>query len=745
MKKIKKIILIIIILILPFFILRLIFFVFPYKDLDNFLKLPYSVKVVDRNNLTIQILPLENGERREYIENIPEIGKEIFIKSEDKRFYYHCGIDFFSLIRAFFINIKNKKIVSGASTISMQLSRMVSPQKKSISGKIFEMINALRIESKLSKKEILLLYFNSLTFGFNVKGVESGAKMFFGKSFDSLSPSEILILSLIPRNPAKYNPLNKQNKENIFKKAKEIKKNINLDIQDKDIEDAIDNAKSYNYEFYAPHFVYYIKKFIKNNDKIIKSSLDLNLNEIIQYKLKEYIDKYSHRRLTNGAVIVFDNYTGEILVYIGSKDFFNKEHNGEIDGIQVYNQPGSTLKPFLYALAIEKYKFLPSDILDDIPSFFGGEEVYIPKNFNNRFNGPVRLRVALGSSLNVPAIQTVVKVGVKNFVRQLIDLDFESIKNSKKGYGAGIAVGNAEVSLFEIARAFSIFVRNGEKIELTHLKQDKREFKHGKKIFSDYTSFIIADILSDPKARTIGFGVTNVFNTKFQAMFKTGTSNQFNNIWAFASTIDYTVGIWMGNFSGETVIGITGSAIPARLAVEILTILNNRKKQNKFFKPQGLITEIICPLSGKKLGKNCNSGVYEYFPPNTKLEECDWHKVENEKIKVVLPPIYNDYIDKIENAEIQFDSTLIKKEIKILFPNNNSTYYYDPGYGEEGQAIKFEIFCRDKNEKLKVYVNNNFYKELLFPFYFFFPLKRGEYNIEVKGKKDNDKVNIKIK
>lgn len=746
MKNINKIFLSIFIFIFLFIIVKIIFFIIPYKELDTFLKKPYSVKVVDRNNLIIQILPLENGERREYIDNISFFSKEIFIKSEDKRFYYHFGIDLLALCRSIMVNIKNKKVISGASTISMQLSRMISPQKKNILGKLLEIINAIRIETKLNKKEILLLYLNSLPFGFNVRGVESGAKFFFGKSYNNLNPAEVLILSLIPRNPSKYNPLNKQNKGNILKTAKKIKENIKLNISDSDINNAIDNAKSYNYEYYAPHFVNYIKKFIKTSNKsIIKSSLDLSLNEFAQNRLKEYINKYSNKRLTNGAIIVFDNYTGEILVYIGSKDFFDKNNSGEIDGVQVYNQAGSTLKPFLYALAIEKYNFLPSDILPDIPSFFGGEEVYIPKNFNNRFNGPTRLRVALGSSLNIPAVYTVVKIGVKNFVSQLIDLDFESIKNSKKEYGSGIAVGNAEVSLFEIARAFSIFMRMGEKIKLTYLKEDKREFKHGEKIFSDYTYFIITDILSDVKARSVGFGITNLFNLPFQAIFKTGTSNQFNNIWAFGSTTDYTVGVWMGNFSGETVIGISGSELPAKLCIEILDILSKKRKPYKLPVPKDIVQEVICPLSGKKIGANCPGSVYEYFKKGTKIDECNWHILKEGKIKVVLPYIYNHYIDKIENIEIKFDIPLIKKNVKIVSPNDNSVYYYDPTYSKENQFIKFELFCKDKNEKVYIYVNNNLYKEIVYPFYFFFPMKKGEYNIKSKVKNDSDEIKIKIK
>ncbi|HOV13340.1 MAG TPA: transglycosylase domain-containing protein [Spirochaetota bacterium] len=727
-----------------FILFRLTLFLIPYNDLSEFLDSPYSQVVTDRNGVILQVLPLTGGERREFIsfENIPKMSKMFFISSEDKRFYYHFGFDLISFCRALYTNIKNKTIVSGASTISMQLSRIVSPQKKSISGKFFEIINALRIESKLSKNKILELYLNSIPFGFNAVGVESGSKTFFNKSFLHLTPEELIILSIIPRSPQKFNPLT--SKEECIKLALETRKRIKFQTSEEEIIKSVRDAKSYNYEFNANHFVNFIKSdVVKEKKNIVNTSLDLKLNEYIQNSMRQHIDGYKQNRLTNGAVIVFDNITGEIVAYIGSKDFFDKSHSGEIDGIQVKNQPGSTLKPFLYALAIDKFNFLPSTILPDIISNFGGEEVYIPKNFNNRYNGPVRLRVALASSLNVPAVHTVTRIGVRNFVDLLIKLDFDSIANSKRSYGSGIAVGNAEVSLYELSRAFSIFVRNGKKLTLTYLKHDKREFKDGEKIFSDYTNFIVADILSDQKSRTLGFGSTTIFDTPFQAIFKTGTSNQFNNLWALGATRDYTVGVWMGNFSGETVIGASGSSIPLLLCVEVLKSLNKNKKITRFVAPKGVKKELICALSGKLLTENCNGGIYEYFNDEATLEKCNFHIKENGKVKLMLPPIYSNYIRKMENYDFSFSE--YNEKVKILFPNNNAKYFFDSTFTSEEQAIFFEIFSINKNGVVDIYINNSFYKSLKFPFSFFFPLERGKYKIDAVSKNDRDSINIEVK
>jgi len=716
----------------------------PYNDLKLFLNSEYSKTITDRNGLILQVLPISSGERREYMEfsKIPTMSKEFFISSEDRRFYYHFGFDPVAFFRTIFINIKNKSIVSGASTITMQLSRIVTPQKKSVFGKFFEIINAIRIEGKLSKNKILELYLNSIPFGFNAIGVESASKTFFAKSFVNLTPEELVVLSIIPRSPQKFNPIT--SKDQCIELATKIQKNIKFKIEPKDIVRAVKDAKSYRYEYNANHFVNFIKKDInKSNNSLYKSSLDLKLNEYIETNMRKQIDGYKQNRLTNGAVIVFDNFTGEILAYIGSKNFLDKENSGEIDGVQVLNQPGSTLKPFLYALAIDKYNFLPSDVLPDVISNFGGEEVYIPKNFNNRYNGPVRLRVALASSLNIPAVHMVTRVGVQNFIDSLIALDFESIKNSKRGFGSGIAIGNAEVSLYELTRAFSVFVRNGKKITLTHSKKDKREFADGKKIFSDYTNFIISDILSDQKSRTLGFGNTTIFDTPFQAIFKTGTSNQFNNLWALGASRDFTVGVWMGNFSGKTVIGASGSSIPLLLCVDILKTLNKDKKIMRFSQHKGIKKELVCSLSGKLITPNCPSGIYEYFREDDSLKKCDFHVKSGDKVKLVLPPIYSSFLKKIENDSFDFYDS--KKNIEILYPNNNSIYFYDPSLKGNEQAIFFEIFSKERDDIVKILVNDTHYKTIKFPFTFFFPLERGRYKVDAISKAYRDTITIEVK
>ena len=268
-------------------------------------------------------------------------------------------------------------------------------------------------------------------------------------------------------------------------------------------------------------------------------------------------------RISNASILVIDNKTGEPIVWAGNAQFFDEDHSGQSDGVLVRNQPGSSMKPFLYALALETDDehgnplFSPGTILADIPQEFGDEKLYIPSNFNNRYNGPVRFRVALASSLNVPAVYLLNTIGVDNYLNKLFELGFDSLKKSGKEADLGLALGAGEVSLKELVTAFAVFPRDG------------KDFNN-RQIYHSDTARIICSILSDKAARALGFGYSQTFQTDYPAIFKTGTSNQYQDIVALGATKQYTVGVWMGNFSGQTVVGKTGSSLPAWVAKNFL-------------------------------------------------------------------------------------------------------------------------------------------------------------------------------
>lgn len=743
----KKIIKIILIIILPFILFFIFLKLLPYPELKEFLNKPYSLRIYDRNGQIIQILTLPDGIRREHIplNKIPKLTQKIFIKSEDKHFYFHYGIDPMAVIRSFYFNMKNKRIVSGASTITMQLSRLVSPKQNNIKGKLYEAWNAIRIEAKLSKKRILELWLNSIPYGYRSIGISSACKSFFGKSLDELSTGETLALAVIPRRPEKYNPITGLNE--LTSKCFELSKSISLKTDFEEISKDLSDVKDYPWEQNAFHFINYITPQIKEKEYVggddIVTSLNLKMNNQLENLLRFNLNKNKRFRVSNGSILVIDNFTGEIICYIGSNDFKDVENSGEIDGIRILNQPGSALKPFLYSLALEN-GFTPNTILPDIPIDFGDENLYFPLNFNRRFNGPVRLRIALASSLNVPAVYLVSRLGVQPFIELLIDLGFDSLIPQKSSLGSGIALGNAEISLFEITRAFSTFPRGGQKNILTFRKNDKRKFADGERIFNQYTAGIICDILSDNSSRILGFGPNSILNTKFPAMFKTGTSNQFNNVWAIGATMDYTVGVWIGNFSGETVVGLTGNSIPAIICVEILELLSRDKKPEKFPLPEDIVEYEICPLSGQLRTENCSSGIKEYLQKDIVINNCEFHVKENNKVVLKYPSIFSSWA---RGKDKDFTPFINEEESypKIIRPNNNSVFFYDPNIPQGNQAIRIDIINDDNEETLNLIINNKFEKFLKYPFQYYFNLKRGKWIIEVKGKKNADKIDIIVK
>ncbi|MBQ3923448.1 MAG: transglycosylase domain-containing protein, partial [Spirochaetales bacterium] len=407
-KSIKIILIIAAVLIALTAVLRIIIYLFPSQRLAEFEQNQYSVRYYDRNGKLLRWTPAADGSWQTKItltQVPPEIIRSI-LKAEDRRFYWHGGTDIPAVLRGLYQNITGNRVVSGASTITMQLARLIYPHSGGMKGKLYETMMAHILEIKKSKKWILEQYINNIPFGYNTKGYAAAAEIYFGKALIELSPEEIAILCIIPRAPTKYNPFS--NKDNIRSAASLLLQRLRK--TDSNTDSAIDSILSemthITRVFDAPHFVNHLQNVINEEIspdefckiKSITTTLDIDLQHKIENIVTASVDRYRNSRLSNAAVIVL-NSNNEVVTYIGSRDFFNDEINGQIDGVQIKNQPGSTLKPFLYALSFES-SFSPEMILPDIPLNIGGEENYSPHNYNLRTNGPVRMRVALASSLN---------------------------------------------------------------------------------------------------------------------------------------------------------------------------------------------------------------------------------------------------------------------------------------------------------------------------------------------------------
>ncbi|MDR0465168.1 MAG: transglycosylase domain-containing protein, partial [Treponema sp.] len=633
----------------------------PYPQLEQFQSRPYSIRYYDRYGILLQITPLADGLRREKPDEIPQRVKDVFVFSEDKRFYSHPGVDVFAVIRALFQNISGGRRISGASTITMQLSRIIADNAyqpargQTLWQKTGEALNALRLETRFSKDKILEMYINSLPFGYNTEGAASAARTFFALDLAMLSPAQIFCMAVIPRRPGLYNPLeNPRNCEAAASMLQERFANnkkmaekwpLLAAIDERDFQFAIESSRRFQYPFELPHLIRLINTQLlsqggnaDNRLGEMRLSVDLSLQRYLEDAVAGNVTMYYSSRLTNGSAIVIDNDTGEILAWVGSADFFNNDAAGQIDGVLALNQPGSSMKPFLYAMALEN-GFYPSDVIADIPMTFGEVEIYFPQNFNNRFNGPMLLRASLASSLNIPAVYLLYRLSVRNYTKKLLTLGFDSIEHSAAQAGLGLALGNAPVSLFELVQAFSVFPRDGIYLPLTWEAQEGIKAQE-KRIYSSDTARLICSFLSDSSARVLAFAAGRNFMTTFPAIFKTGTANQYQNIVALGATVKYTAGVWMGNFTGETVLDKTGSSIPAAIVRDTLSALHraNTFTQSMDFKiPQDWQVRRICAVSGMNPTDACLSVINEYIHIHENKSDCTWHQIINGRIETIYP------------------------------------------------------------------------------------------------------------
>lgn len=704
----------------------------PYPELDTFLERPVSTRLLDRQGNLLQVLPLEEGLRREWValKDLPSYVVPIFLAAEDRRFYWHPGVDPAALVRSLATNASEGRTVSGASTVTMQLARMVRPRPATWQGKVQEVADALRLEAKLGKDRILEVWLNNLSFSFQTEGVASAGRFFFGKPPASLTSEEAAVLAVIPRRPARYSPL--LHPDEAAQAAHRLAAGSGLDdgvFPSRTLEAftaAARAARTDQGPRQAPHFV---RAFFRQGSEATRArrspelttTLDPDVQKALQASLELTVAPWASARLTQGAGVVLDNATGEVLAWVGSLDFDDAGNQGEIDGVTAANQPGSTLKPFLYALALEK-GFLPSSVLPDIPTDFGRDQVYVPMNFNGRFNGPVRLRVALASSLNVPAVWMLQRLGVRNFEEFLGRAGFTSLEHQKERLGVGLALGNASVTLAELTRGFSLFPRGGTVPDLRVVRSGAAA--EGTRVVAPATAALIADMLSDNPSRFLGFGHGRTMATPYAAMFKTGTSNQYQNVWALGATPRVTVGVWMGNFRGETIIGRTGSGIPARAVVLVLNQLARR--EDRFADPPGARRVTIDALSGGLATRDSPSVVQEWLPAGASLPPDPWHVRVGGRIETRYPAEYAGWLRQSRRTERV--SGGVQDDFAVLKPADGATFFYDPTIPPASQMIAVETTA-GPGSGLRVFVDGKDRGPLADDGTFWLPVQRGEFTL----------------
>ena len=529
------------------------------------------------------------------VHEVPDLLVDAFVYAEDRRFFAHGGQDWLARVAALSENIMTWTRVRGASTISEQVVRMIHERPRTYWSRWVEGWEAVRLERQFTKWEILEFYLNQVPFASNRRGVVQAARMFFDRDLTSLSDSEILALAVMIRAPSVLRPGQNETRlqESVIRLRDQLAKYSHNEQSDIKVQD-LDLNRS---ELYvdASHFVRYVQRNTKSAVSTIRTTLDAHLQSKLQQVLNSRIEDLSNRGVSSGAILVVDATNGEILTWASSPLDPTVDHSS-YDAVLIKRQPGSTLKPFLYSLALDKGWTAATQITDTPLAERNVDGIHHYRNYSNIHYGDVTLRNALGNSLNIPAVKTLRDVGEDEFLRALRKVGLYSLAKDSEFYGGGLALGNGEVSLYELVRAYLTFANRGLFRELTALSGAAKGTTE-RRVFSREIASLVSNILSDPTAREWEFG-NGILNFPFQTAIKTGTSNSFRDSWAVAYNNDYVVGAWMGNLNSRSMDGVTGAIGPAVVVRTAFDILNRQANPTQLWLSPLLKSYSICSDTG---------------------------------------------------------------------------------------------------------------------------------------------------
>lgn len=518
-----------------------------------------------------------HGEKNRKIvahDQLPNFARQATIATEDANFYHHIGIDPLSVIRALKVNIENNGILQGGSTITQQLARSAFLSKeRTLKRKFLEAIFALKIERHYSKDEILDQYLNEVPYGANAYGLETASETYFGKSARDLTLDEAAFLAALPKAPSYYSPYNTHGAETITRQKYIIGRMAELGfINEQERNSALEintlsKIKKPVQPIVAPHFVFYVleqleekygKEFVQTGGFEIYTTLNLDMQKLGEDVVAKGAAKNISRGATNAALVAVNPKNGDILTMVGSKDFFDKTIDGEVNIATSLQQPGSSFKPFAYATAFEK-GYQPETKILDAPTNFGPDgsgRNYIPRNYDGRFHGLLTMREALAQSLNVPAIKTLYLAGIDDTIAMAHKLGITTL-NERSRYGLSLVIGGGDVKLVDMASAFSVFANDGVKnparsiLKITDRNGNIIEESrlNPQRVLNDQIARKIDSILSDNKARTPIFGPKSplILSDGRPVAAKTGTTQEFRDAWTVGFTPQISVGVWAGN------------------------------------------------------------------------------------------------------------------------------------------------------------------------------------------------------
>ncbi len=685
-----------------------------------------SLTITDRHGEVLYESLAQSGARAEWLtaDNLPQHVVAATLVAEDRRFRWHAGVDPIAITRAMVHNIRALRVVEGGSTITQQVAKLLlQSRSRSLKEKAREAILAARLEHRYTKNEILALYLNLAPYGNRIHGVARASRAYFGCAPEQLTPAQAAFLASLPQRPSAFNPL--RDPQAARPRQQRILASMKLPS------DELQRAQREELRFtptnqpvLAMHFV---ERFGKRSGRTtLDAKLQRTVLGIISAQRANLLEHGAH----SVAVAVLDNKTGEWLAWEGSGDYFGKDFGGAIDGVITPRQPGSTLKPFTYALAFESGRS-PATVLADVPSHFPtGEDgvVYTPRNYDGRYRGPLRARAALAGSENVPAVALLHQVGSESFLRLLRNAGFIGLNRTAEYYGLGLTLGNAEVTLEQLIRAYATFARGGVPVGRRGQLVSKR------------TAFWITDILSDPDAREYAFGSGGSLDFPFPVAVKTGTSQAYRDNWTVGYTREVTVGVWVGNFDLQPLHGSSGvtGAAPIFNGVMLAAVKHVRGELpigdvTPIVAPPADVEEVeICALSGARPSTYCPAIRKEWLATTEAARFCAWHHDGT----IDWPAEYRAWVRATQPAA-PMPATRHASVFRIANPPDGATYLIDPTLRSQYQTLRLRA---DAASRVQWRVNNRPIATTEWP------LVPGEHTItaiDARGHRDSVKIVVK--
>ena len=694
-----------------------------------------STKIMDKNGIVLYSIYKDYNRIYVPLKDIPKSLRDATIAAEDKDFYKNQGFSMIGYLRSVKNLVLNLRVSGGGSTITQQLVKTVLlTSEQSISRKLKELILSVQVDQKYSKDQILEMYLNDVSYGGTAIGVEAASNLYFGKHVKDITPAEAAFLAGLPQAPSYYSPFTGQGKAYVDRTQYVLNQLIASNyITSKQSADYLKEIENYKFSvkdssLKAPHFVMYVRdqlikmfgeNMVEKGNLKVTTTLDYNIQKNAEDIIKKEIDGLKPYHVGNGAIVVLDPKTGAILSMVGSKDYFDTSNDGNFNASTALRQPGSSLKPIMYATAFEKGYTAATLIMDlktDFPTLDPKNPIYTPVDYDGKFRGPVQVRFAFGNSLNIPAVKMLARVGIKPVMEKAYDMGIENWKpttENLQSVGLSLVLGGREATLLQITGAYSVFAAGGIKRDpysIVEVKDanGKTIYKYEKapeeRVLSPEVSFLISHILLDNNARTEAFGPNSwlVIPGKTVSV-KTGTTDEKRDNWTIGYTPSYVVGVWVGNNDNSKMNPVIASGITGASPIwnKVMNSIIKDKKDEQVQKPDDVNAVEIDALAGG-LPVDGQPKRTEYFIKGTepttvspiyqtlKISKKQTDKLANQdeinhgdydlKNYIVFQesdPVSTDGKNRWQDAINQWLQQVHKDDPKYFPPTQTSDYKYD--------------------------------------------------------------------